>query len=147
MAGRRDPAITSRMMARVRAKNTGPEIALRRELFRRGLRYRIHVGGLPGRPDICFPHARVAVFVDGDFWHGKGWEMRGLAGFEEQFPTNRRFWVDKISRNMARDREVNDELAVRGWDVFRVLESQLKTDLHAQADMIEGRVRAARRPK
>jgi DNA mismatch endonuclease (patch repair protein) len=142
MAGRRDPAITSRMMARVRAKNTRPEIALRKELFRRGLRYRIHMSNLPGRPDICFPRVRVAVFVDGDFWHGKGWEERRLASFEEQFPTNRRFWVNKINRNMERDGEVNRELQAHGWRVLRVLESQLRADLEAQADRIERETRA-----
>src|SRR5438309_2126139 len=72
----RDPKVTSRIMAAVRGKNTEPEWLLRRALFRRGLRFRVHVKTLPGRPDIVFSSVRVVVFVDGDFWHGAGWRER-----------------------------------------------------------------------
>ena len=98
MPGRRDPVVTSRMMAAVRGKNTQPELALRKLLFARGLRYRLHDRRLPGCPDVVFPGARLAVFVDGDFWHGQGWKERGLKSYEDQFPTNRNFWVAKIKR-------------------------------------------------
>jgi len=106
MTARRDPAITSRMMAAVRGRDSKAELLLRRELHRRGRRYRLHERGLLGKPDIVFKAARVAVFVDGDFWHGNAWRLRGLASFEDQFPTNREFWVTKLRRNMERDTEV-----------------------------------------
>lgn len=141
MAPTRDPAITSRMMAAVKAKNTKPETTLRRALFARGLRYRIHDKRLPGRPDLVFSSARVVVFVDGDFWHGQGWKERGLSGFEEQFPSNREFWVRKIKRNVERDIEVNEMLKHQAWMVIRVLESAVKADLERVAAAIEAEVK------
>lgn len=128
------------MMAAVRAKDTKPELSLRRALFARGLRYRLHYKRLPGRPDLVFPSARVAVFVDGDFWHGGGWQERGLSRFEDQFPSNRDFWVKKIGRNIARDVEVNKALSHAGWRVIRILESQIKSDLSRQASLVESAV-------
>ena len=73
MGAPRDPKITSRIMAAIRGRDTEPERLLRSALFRRGLRFRLHAK-LPGRPDIVFRRVRVAVFVDGDFWHGGGME-------------------------------------------------------------------------
>jgi DNA mismatch endonuclease, patch repair protein len=143
--GARDPAVTSRIMAAVRAKDTVPELLLRRELHRRGLRYRLHARGLVGKPDLVFASARIAVFVDGDFWHGKGWRERGFTSVEAQFAHHRdpRFWIAKIRRNMARDDEVNTALAAAGWRVVRVLESEVRADVVAVADRVEGEVRAA----
>ncbi len=134
--------MTSQMMSRVRGKNTKPELALRRELFGRGLRYRLHDGRLPGRPDLVFVSARLAVFVDGDFWHGAGWQDRGLSRFEDQFPTNRDFWVGKIRGNMSRDREVERLLQESGWRVLRILESDIKADVATQAGVVERSIRA-----
>ncbi len=128
------------MMAAVKAKDTGPEMILRKKLFSRGFRYRIHVRSLPGNPDIVFPSARVVVFVDGDFWHGKGWEERGLSSFEEQFPTNRGFWVAKIQRNVERDREVTEALGQSGWLVLRFLASKVESDPDGIADSVSSRV-------
>lgn len=130
------------MMAAVRSKNTRPELALRKLLFARGLRYRVHDRRLVGRPDLVFSGAKLAVFVDGDFWHGGGWKARGLSSFEEQFPSNREFWVAKIKRNVERDRVVNAALADQGWSVFRVLESQVKKDPVRIAVEIAARVAA-----
>ncbi|MEK6251657.1 MAG: very short patch repair endonuclease [Actinomycetota bacterium] len=113
---RRPPLSKSEQMARVRSSNTKPELTLRRELWRRGLRYRLGVR-LPGRPDICFIGRRVAVFVDGCFWHGcpdhytaprQNWE----------------FWQAKLERNMERDRRVDRELQDAGWSVLRLWEHQ-----------------------
>lgn len=129
------------MMAAVKAKDTKPEMALRRQLFSRGLRYRLHDKQLPGRPDLVFPLARVVVFVDGDFWHGQGWRERGLSGFEEQFPSNREFWVRKIRRNVERDIEVNKMLTDQGWKVLRVLESEVRADIERVGSRIEAEVR------
>jgi len=128
----RDPSVTSRIMAAVHAKNTRPELALRSYLHAKGLRF---------RPDLVFVRARIAVFVDGDFWHGAGWKERGLKGYEEQFPSRREWWVAKIARNMERDSHVNHVLESQGWIVIRVFTSQLSTDLPAVADRIINRVR------
>ena len=111
---------------------------LRRELHRRGRRYTLR-SALPGRPDVVFPGQKVAVFVDGDMWHGQGWRERGFAAMEEQFAHHRNpeFWIRKIRRNMQRDQEVNSQLLRLGWRVVRVLESDLRRDLAVAADRVE----------
>jgi DNA mismatch endonuclease, patch repair protein len=96
------------------------------------------VGGLPGRPDLVLSRFRLVVFVDGDFWHGNAWRLRGLARFEDQFPTNTEFWVTKIRGNMRRDQEVNAALRVAGWRVLRVWgESKILANPAAAADEVE----------
>src|SRR5216683_2453304 len=87
----------SRRMAAVRRVNTAPELALRRALRALGVRYRLHRRDLPGSPDLVFVRARVAVFVDGDFWHGRVLVDKGDFAFRSAFRRNRRaFWVTKI---------------------------------------------------
>lgn len=139
----RDPVVTSRIMAAVPSRNTRPEVALRKALWHRGLRYRVRTT-LPGKPDITFPGARLAVFVDGDFWHGNAWRIRGLPSFEAQFDrmNNPDFWRAKLRRNMTRDAEVNTTLTQAGWTVYRVFESRLKRDLDEVVEEIFQRVRA-----
>ena len=107
----RDPATTSRIKSAVRNRDTKPELLLRRALHRRGLRYRLR-RPLPGHPDLAFPGARVAVFVDGDFWHGNTWRLRGAASLDDYLDSlaNADFWRQKIGRNIARDRAVEHEL-------------------------------------
>ena len=100
-------------MRRIRRRDTKPELALRKELTRRGLRYRVDYPRLPGRPDIVFVGRKLAVFVDGEFWHGKKLTAERMSAMEP-------YWQRKIERNMARDRRVNDELAGKGWTVIRV---------------------------
>lgn len=140
----RDPAVTSRIMAAVRSHDTGPELLLRSELHRRGLRYRLR-SKLPGKPDLVFSQAKVAVFVDGDMWHGHGWRERGFSSMEEQFANHRNpaFWVAKIRRNIARDQEVSQQLQALNWTVVRVLESEVRRDLASAADKVEEVVRAS----
>lgn len=139
----RDPAVTSRIMASVPNRDTRPEVALRSALWRRGLRYRIRTT-LTGKPDITFPGAKLAVFVDGDFWHGNAWRIRGLPNFEAQFGrmNNPDFWRAKLRRNMTRDAEVNSALTQAGWTVYRVFESRLKSDFNRVVDEIVEQVRA-----
>ncbi len=138
----RDPEVTSRIMAAVRSRDTRPEVALRSMLWRRGLRFRVR-SKLTGKPDIVFSSARLAIFVDGDFWHGNAWRTRGLPSFEAQFKklNNAVFWRTKIETNMARDQHVNAELSASGWQVYRVLESRLKDEPDLVADEIEDLVR------
>lgn len=127
------PEQRSRTMSRIRSKNTEPELLLRRALHRRGLRYRVHLNDLPGRPDVVFTARRVAVFVDGDFWHG--WN------FPEWCEKLRPYWREKIERNMRRDRERAAELAAHGWEVLRFWEHQVKANPEACADAVEEAVR------
>lgn len=142
----RDAATTSRIMSAIRSHDTGPELVLRRALHRRGLRYRLRYP-LPGRPDLVFPSARLAVFVDGDFWHGNTWRLRGASSPEEYFAsmTNAEFWRVKISRNVERDHTINHCLEEAGWRVVRLWESDLRDGLEQSADMIERVVRGSGR--
>ena len=127
----RDPALTSRIMAAVRSRDTTPEIRFRRALRALGRRYRVCVKGLPGCPDLVFPVERVAVFVDGDFWHGRQWRLRGHVSLESQFARShhRTYWVEKITRNVQRDRQTTRRLRKLGWRVVRVWESDVRSRL------------------
>ena len=95
-------------MRRIRRKDTKPEMMLRKELYRRGLRYRVDYSKAPGRPDIAIVGRKLAIFVDGEFWHGKKHTAERYAEMTE-------YWRTKIARNMDRDRRVNDELQDLGW--------------------------------
>lgn len=134
----RDPAVTSRIMSAVRSTGTRPEMALRQALFRRGLRYRVRTK-LPGKPDVVFPSARVACFVDGAFWHGAGWKERGYKSMEEQFEGRPRaeWWIEKIRRNVERDREVTSALQSAGWHVMRFWDSEVTADPNSVAERVE----------
>ena len=135
------------MMAAVRNKNTRPEMALRSALHGRGLRYRLHPKNVPGKPDIAWQGLRIAVFVDGDFWHGNAWRVRGLADPRDQFPTNADWWMAKMARNRERDTEVNRRLTESGWTVLRIWESDIVADLASAADRVVQEVRDARLKK
>jgi len=133
----RDPAVTSKIMSAVKAKDTRPEIALRKALWRRGLRYRVNYGKLPGKPDIVFTKAKVAVFCDGDYWHGHNWALRGLSSFEEELSRYTEFWANKLRRNVQRDEEVNSQLAEMGWRVVRIWESEIICDVEECARRVQ----------
>ncbi len=134
----RDQATTSRMMAAVRNKDSKAELALRRALHARGLRYRLHASDVLGRPDIVIRKYRLAVFVDGDMWHGNpaAWTARGLSTMEAMFPTRTGWWVAKIRQTQARDSVVNVSLADIGWTVVRLWESAILADVGAAADRV-----------
>ncbi|UBM60637.1 very short patch repair endonuclease [Marinilongibacter aquaticus] len=114
----------SRMMSKIRSKNTKPEILFRRVLHAQGLRFRVHVKDLPGKPDIANKAKKYVVFIDGDFWHGHDWNEK-----KKQIKSNRAFWIAKIDRNIARDRQVNADLENRGFKVFRFWASDIKRNL------------------
>jgi DNA mismatch endonuclease, patch repair protein len=129
-------------MASVRGRDTRPEIALRRALYARGIRYRVHPSGIAGRPDFANHSRKVAVFVDGDFWHANPaeWKRRGFNSMEAQFPRQKRkAWVSKLEGNAKRDAVVNATLTAEGWQVIRVWESEIRSDLEAVADSIAHR--------
>ena len=119
----------SRCMSRIKGKNTKPETRLRKALWAKGLRYRVHYN-LPGKPDIVFVSARVAVFVDGCFWH--------LCPIHSQLPqSNRDFWKTKLEKNVARDKRIAQELESKGWTVLRVWEHEIKDDLPEVVAQVE----------
>jgi DNA mismatch endonuclease (patch repair protein) len=130
-------------MSRVRGSGGRAEIALRSALHRRGLRFRKNASSLFGKPDIVFSRARVVVFVDGDFWHARVLVERGEGAFAASLKTaNRRFWLDKLARNAARDREVTARLNTESWHVERFWETDVKRNIDAVAARIEEVVRA-----
>ena len=112
-------------MSHIRNKDTKAEILLRKALWSRGLRYRKNFKELPGRPDIVLTKYKIAIFCDGDFWHGKGFKKPG-----EQVSTNKKFWIKKLGSNVKHDQEINDLLAEQGWIVLRFWESDIKKNLN-----------------
>jgi DNA mismatch endonuclease (patch repair protein) len=115
-------------MSKVKSKDTAPERAVRSALHRRGLRFRKHPKDLPGKPDVVFTRKKVAVFVDGDFWHGFGFEARAA----RLTP----FWRAKIERNMTRDREDERRLRESGWRVVRLWEHEVRRDLEGCVERV-----------
>ena len=114
------PEVRSRMMAGIRGKNTRPELTVRKSLFRRGFRYRLHDNRLPGHPDLVLPRYRAAIFINGCFWHG-----HDCALFK--WPSSRAsFWRQKITSNRRNDRRSRAELNELGWRVLTVWECALK---------------------
>jgi DNA mismatch endonuclease, patch repair protein len=110
-------------MSAVRSKNTKAELFLRSWLHGSGLRYRVHAKSLPGTPDIVFPNKRVAIFVDGDFWHGRLEREEGFEKLKQSLNANNaRFWIEKIKSNIRRDDRVNRELEACGYRVLRFWE-------------------------
>jgi DNA mismatch endonuclease (patch repair protein) len=108
-------------MSRVRNKDTDIECAVRSELHKRGYRFRKHLRALPGTPDIVFTRRRVAVFVDGDFWHGYR--------FSQWRDTVSPFWQQKIEKNRQRDRKNFAKLRRSGWRVVRLWKHQVKEEI------------------
>lgn len=125
-------------MQRIRSKDTKAEIVLRKALWHKGIRYRKNYKLLSGTPDIAITKYRIAVFVDGDFWHAKGHENNP----GEQIATNKTFWVAKLKRNVERDKYVNELLLEQGWLVLRFWESDVKKNLRKCVDEVMGYVRA-----
>ena len=114
----RDPQMTHKIMSSVKSKDTRPEIVLRKALWSMGLRYRINYKKLPGKPDVVFTKAKIAVFCDGDYWHGHNWAVRGLKSLDEELSHYSEFWSNKIRRNISRDETVNNELKNMGWHML-----------------------------
>jgi DNA mismatch endonuclease (patch repair protein) len=116
-----DRATRSRMMSGIRGKNTIPERLVRSYLHRSGLRFRLHVKGLPGRPDLVLPRYKAIVEVHGCFWH-----RHPHCRFATTPATNRRFWGAKFRENTTRDRRNRRRLEQLGWRVFTIWECEIK---------------------
>ena len=114
----------SKIMSKIRGKNTKPEMIFRRALWHKNIRYRVDSKQLPGRPDISIKKYRLVIFIDGEFWHGYNWDER-----KNNIKTNRDFWIPKIERNMQRDRQINLQLQEMGYVVFRFWSQEIKDNL------------------
>lgn len=101
-------------MSRIRSKDTKPEVLLRKALWHEGIRYRKNVKNLPGKPDIAITKYKIAIFCDGEFWHGKDWE-----GKRQRIKNNRGYWLSKIEKNISRDNENDKQLHYLGWLAMR----------------------------
>lgn len=134
------PASAASAYAKTKNKrrDTQHEILLRRELRKMHLRFRKNVERMPGKPDIIFPSAKVAVFFDGDFWHGRNW--RSLRG-KLQKGVNAAYWSAKIAANIKRDKRNVLLLRKAGWRVIRVWETDIKRDPFKIAKLIEKALR------
>jgi len=118
-----DPATRSRMMAGIGSRNTKPELALRRALHARGLRYRLHDRRLPGSPDLVLPRFRAVCFVHGCFWH-----RHPGCRYTTTPATRTEFWRNKFRENVARDKRNRDALLAAGWRVAVVWECAVRRD-------------------
>jgi DNA mismatch endonuclease (patch repair protein) len=124
---------TSRVMSANKAKNTKPELALRRNLWKRDLKgYRIHPKHIPGRPDIVYSRKKLAIFVHGCFWHRCPTCNKPLP------KSNTEFWSTKFEKNVERDKRKKQLLENEGWKVLTIWECEIKSELSKILDKIEG---------
>ena len=121
-------------MQHIRSDNTKIEIILRKKLWNKGYRYRKNYKGLPGKPDIVLTKYKIAIFCDGEFFHGKDWEV--LKPRLEK-GNNGKYWMTKISRNRDRDDEINKKLLFMGWTVIRFWGRDIKKNVEECVKVIE----------
>lgn len=114
----------SKRMSRVHLKRGIAETLLAKSLWHSGIRYRCNYKKLPGSPDIAITKHHIAIFIDGEFWHGKDWEKR-----KTRLKSNREYWIEKIEENMARDQRNDRELRAMGWYVVHFWEKDVKQNV------------------
>ncbi|MFD2554769.1 very short patch repair endonuclease [Sphingobacterium tabacisoli] len=119
-------------MSRIKGKNSKPEMILRKALWSKNIRFRLHDKSLPGRPDIVIKKYKLAIFVDGEFWHGFDWKTN-----RERIKSNRLFWIPKIERNMQKDERVNRALRDMDYTVFRFWSQDVLKKLPMVLNQIE----------
>lgn len=122
-------------MSRIHSKDTKIEVILRKALWNKGYRYRKNYKDLPGKPDIALTKYKIAIFCDSEFFHGKDWEESLLPQLKRG--SNSAFWINKISKNRARDIEVTTKLQTFGWTVLRFWGNDIKNDLDGCIRCIE----------
>ncbi len=115
----------SELMGKIKSQDTKPELKLKRALWAMGYKYRKNLKTLPGSPDIVYTKQKLAIFVDGEFWHGFNWSEK-----KAKIKTNREFWIPKIERNIQRDKQNNQLLKDLGWQVIRFWENELNKDFN-----------------
>lgn len=123
-------------MRSVKNKDSKIEILLRKELWNRHLTYRKNDNSIVGKPDIVYKGLKLAIFCDGEFWHGYQWEAKG----KEEHKSNEEFWQKKIERNMQRDKEVTSLLESLGWTVLRFWGKEIKKNVSGCADIIQNKI-------
>lgn len=128
------PEQRKKNMKNIRSKDTKIEVILRKALWRKGIRYRKNYDKLPGKPDIVLTKYRIAIFCDGEFFHGKDWEVLNA---RLKNSNNGEFWVNKISSNRRRDDEVNKKLLFAGWTVIRFWGNDIKKHVDECVQVIE----------
>ena len=136
MADVHDKKTRSYNMSRIKSKDTKPEILVRKFLFSKGFRYKLHDKSLPGKPDIVLPKYKTVIFVHGCFWHGhKGCKYAKLP------ETRKSFWYEKIRRNMELDSINKKTLRKRGWTIIEIWQCQLKKHGAIKLIKVEDKIR------
>ena len=128
------PVQRRKNMRHIKSKDTDIEVMLRRELWNRGYRYRKNDKSLPGTPDIVLGKYKIVVFCDGEFFHGKDWEVLRPRLMKSN---NSEYWISKISRTITHDNEVNKALLFKGWTVIRFWGNDIKRDVDGCIKVIE----------
>lgn len=123
---------TSKRMSHVRLKKGKAETMLAKALWHNGYRYRLNYKKMPGSPDIALTKKKVAIFIDGEFWHGYDWETR-----KEKLSRNKEYWINKIEENMARDKRVDKQLHEMGWMTIHFWEKDVLSDLEKCVRTVE----------
>ncbi len=116
----------SKIMSKIKDKDTKPEVKFRKALWHLGYRYRKNYKKLIGKPDIVFNRYKTVIFIDGEFWHGYKLKEK-----KDKIKSNREFWIPKIERNMQRDQEVNEALQQKGYQIFRFWQKHIKENLNS----------------
>jgi DNA mismatch endonuclease vsr len=124
-------------MQAIRSSNTKAEILLAKALFSKGYRYRKNNKSVFGTPDLTFKKIKLAIFVDGEFWHGKDWENR-----KNNIETNKEYWIKKIENNIKRDIKVNDILLTQNWTVLRFWAKDIEKKLDFCVSKIENVIKS-----
>jgi len=127
-------------MQAVKAQGSVIEITLAKALWIKGYRYRKNNKSVFGKPDLTFKQLKIAIFIDGEFWHGKNWRNR-----KHDHKSNQAFWHKKIERNIQRDKEVNSQLLKDGWKVLRFWGSDIKQNLQSCIIKIEETINETKR--
>jgi len=113
----------SRLMSKIRSNNTKPEVLFRKKLWGNGIRFSRKASNMPEKPDITLNKYKIAIFIDGEFWHGYRWEEK-----KKKLKANRGYWIPKIEKNILRDQQNNRKLKKTGWKVVRFWEHQINKD-------------------
>lgn len=127
-------------MKAIKSKDTSIEIALRKALWKQGVRYRKNYNKLPGKPDIAITKYRIAIFCDSEFWHGRNWDEK-----KNRILSNREYWINKIEKNIQRDINNSRLLKDSGWIVLRFWGKEIEEDINHCIDVIQKEIDKARR--
>lgn len=116
-------AVRSNLMRKIRSDKTSPEILLQKLLRSKGIKFKKYDRDLPGKPDIVILNKKLAIFIDGEFWHGYRWQEK-----KKKIRANRAYWIPKIEKNILRDKQSNKKLKKAGWKVLRFWQQQIIKD-------------------